>query len=670
MIVSSKAPAPEFEPRPRARGSLQLRITLALAVVGLLPLAIATLLLVRLHREGFSRQVLATHSVAAATAAERVGAVADSLVALADSLAGNPGLTNDEQPEVARELLIGMLQARPDLGALALVNGEGALVLRAQRKGLGTEMEGVLAERQEKELDLVVGETATWLRIERPLARASGRLRLVADAAPLIAAVERIEIGGDEAELVLATGAGRVLAGTAPSLAGFPPALLEAGRVGRAGGAGVYQGEGGEKVLGAFSPVAGTLAGAKDLGWFVVSRQPRRMAESIRLGVRRDSALAVGLAAILVAALAAAAHSSLVSPIRRLTEAQRRLAGFVPEPRAPGGEIAALEASFALLERKVRDAEDLSRVFLGRYQVLEQIGAGAMGSVFLGWDPKLQRRVALKTVRLDAGRLGLRQSDLSRKLFQEAVTTARFSHSNIVPVYDVEWTPEVAFLAMEHVDGVGLEWLLWRQRPLSEPASVLIAHGIASALATAHAQGVMHRDIKPSNVLLGFDGSIKVTDFGIAELATAVAPSTEIFFGTPGFIPPEALKGEGYGPAGDLFALGVILYECLTGRQPFLKSELQETIASTLHREPEPLARLAPGLSPEVEALASGLLAKAPGERPASAAAVVRSLQAIIVERGMRWDPSGLPPRPSASEPGRSQLLSTFTRPATRWMKR
>ncbi len=676
MILPSKHRAVPTGRRPWLRSNLQVRITLALAAVGLLPLAAAALLLTRIQRQGFSEQVLATHSVAAATAAERAGAVVGSVVALADSLAGNPSLVGDGRSEAARELLVGLLQARPDLGALAVLNADGALVIRAQRKDFGAEMEGVLARRQEQAVDVVRGEQATWLAIERPLAGAAGRLRLVADAAPLIEAVERIEISGEEAELVLATRQGRVLAGTADSLAGFPPALVAAAAVGRASGAGAYPGAGGEDVLGAFAPVPGALAPdiqgfGQELGWYVVSRQPRRLAESIRLAVRRDSALAVGLAAILVAALAGVAHSSLVAPIRRLTEEQRRLAGFLPAPPAAGGEIEALQAAFQLLERKVRDSEELGRVFLGRYQVLEQIGAGAMGTVFLGWDPKLKRRLALKTVRLDAGRLGLKHGELSRKLLQEAVTTARFNHPHIVSVHDVEWTPEVAFIAMEHVDGVGLDWLLWRRRPLAEEESVLLAHAIASALAAAHAKGIVHRDVKPSNVLLGFDGAIKVTDFGIAELATAGADPQEIFFGTPGYIPPEALRGESYGPPGDLFALGVVLYECLTGRQPFLRGDLKQTIAITVDREPEALTSFEPGLSPEIETLTRRLLRKVPGERPSSAA-VVRSFADLIDQRGLRWDPSGLPPKtgPAGFQPTGSWLLPTLTRPATRWTKR
>lgn len=652
----SQAPSPERAPRHRLSWrSLMLRIPLALAAVGLLPLALASWQLVRINREAFSDQVQKTHSVAAGTAAERVASYLDSLTTVADSLAENALLTGDARSVAAQELLVSMLQARPDIGALAVVDETGELVIRAQRRDLGTEMEAALAAKDAHEVAMLTGTLATWLRLDRALGGAHGRLRMVVEAAPLIAAVERAEIGSDEADLVLSRRDGGVIAGTTSSLDGFPPDLLATANSGRLSGAGVYPGASGERVVGAFAPV-----GRQD--WVVISRQPQRFAEQIRLAMQRDSLLAVLVAGLLVAALSTVAHFSLVQPIRTLSRAQRRLAGAALGP-GDRDEISDLKESFELLERRVRDSEDIGRVFLGRYQVIEPVGSGAMGSVFLGWDPKLQRKVALKTVRLDSERMGLRRGELSQKLLQEAVTTARFNHPNIVSVYDVEASKEVAFLAMEFVDGVGLEWVLWRQRPLSEERTVLVGHAIASALAEAHGQGIVHRDVKPSNVLLDLDGPIKVTDFGISELITAVSNPSETFFGTPGYVPPETLRGEGYGPRGDLFALGVILYEALAGFQPFVRAELRQTMAATLETVPEPLRSVRPELSPEITEVVGGLLHKDPDKRTSSALDVVRSLERIIIKRALRWNPADLPRKPetAALADGHSQLFPTVS---------
>ncbi len=633
--------------RHARRLSLLARIALALAAVGLLPLLTASWLLARINRDAFEEQVLATHGVAARTAAERVGAYLASLTALEQAVAGNPVLA-EPGSTAAQELLAGALVGRPDLGALALVDPAGELVVRAQRRDQAAEMAAVLAKARglgAGSAEVLAGPETSWLVLTTSLPAGAARLQLVAEAVPLGEAMRGLELASDQAEMVLAAAPDRVLAGTVPSLGEFPPALVAAASTVKISGAGVYPAVDGAKVLGAFAPVPGT-------SWFVASRQPARLAQSIRLRMQRDSLVAVLLATLLVATLSTAAHSSLVKPIRSLVRAQRELAGLATTSPA-GNELDDLRNSFELLSRRVRDREDLGRIFLGRYQVIEQLGAGAMGTVFLGWDPKLQRKVALKTVRIDADAMGMERGELSQKLLREAVTTARFQHPNIVAVYDVESTPEVAFIAMELVDGIGLEWLLWRQRPVGDERSLLLAQAIARALAAAHGQGIVHRDIKPSNVLLGYDGSIKVTDFGIAELMSQVTSGGEAFFGTPGYVPPETLQGQGYTEKSDLFSLGVVLYECLTGVQPFAGSDLRQTLLRTLEVDPPPPHEIEPGVPRELDGVVMQLLAKAPAARPASAEAVVHSLDLLIERRNLEWDASLLPQK------GEKGLLET-----------
>lgn len=638
------------------RFGLMSRIALALGGVGLIPLTLSSFSLLSIHRGAFEDQVLQTHSVAARTAAERVSTYTTALASLAESIAANPLVSTDPQSPVVRELLAATLQARPEVLSLSLLDAEGALVIGAQRRDLASEIAAAKCIAGENTpLRVLASASGQWLAFEQPLADAVGKVRLIAEAAALDQAVRSFEIGDQEADLLLVADNDTVLAGTVRSLTEIPAPMLESARSRRASGAGVFGADSAHPILGAWAPVEGAA-------WFVVSRQPVAVAQRVSLRMRRDSLAALGLAGLLVAVLSGAAHSTLVRPIRQLVEAQRRLMGRSPGT-VSGNEIEQLRASFATLERRLRDHRDIGQIFLGRYQVLEVLGEGAMGSVFLGWDPKLERRVALKTVRIDAETAGLERKDLSAKLVKEAITAARFNHPNIVAVYDVEAAPDVAFIAMEYLDGTGLERVIWRRGALSEDNAVVLALAIARALDAAHKKGVVHRDIKPSNVLLGYDGSIKVVDFGIAELLSTVRRESEAFFGTPGYVPPEAIRGGQYGPAGDLFALGVVLYECLTGIPPFAGKNVRQTMVNTLDLEPEAVRRLRPELSIELEAIVAGLLHKDPNKRLSSAADLIARLEHLSLGKTAQWDLSLLPApseRGDVETRGHSQLFPTL----------
>jgi serine/threonine-protein kinase len=394
-------------------------------------------------------------------------------------------------------------------------------------------------------------------------------------------------------------------------------------------GAGRFPGADGEEVLGAWAPVP-------DSGWVVLSRQPTRVAEAVARRLRRRSAAAIGTALLLIAGLSALAWGSLVRPIRELAEAQRRLLQLPPAP-AGGDEIEDLRRSFDALERSLSDRRYLENVFLGRYQVVEPLGTGAMGSVFRGWDPKLQRGVALKTVRLDAAILPEKRRQLMETLLREAVTLARLSHPHVVPVYDVEDSPAGAFVAMELVDGMNLETLLWKRGRLPASQAVPLGAAIARALAAAHANGFVHRDVKPANVLLGRDGSIKVSDFGISELLATNTDRGRAVFGTPGYVPPETLERGEYGTAGDLFALGAVLYRCLRGIHPFAGGNVHEIVKATLLRPAQPLSRTVPDLPPGLEQLVLSLLEKDAELRPRSAAGRSAAHQSELQALTFMW---------------------------------
>jgi HAMP domain-containing protein len=618
---------------PRLR--LLTRVALALAAVGLLPLAISYVGLAGINRDALFDQALNMHALAARTAADRVEAYLDTRLSLARGMAANRALADPRSP-AAQELLAGSLQAWSDLGvqAVAVVNTGGEEVVRAQLKGAPPAVAAALRLPATFAMAAVAAVPASTgppaVRISAPLPGGAGAVVLVCDGSGL-AGVARLDELGGEAELALADRGGRVLVGDARSLAPFPQGLIDAALAGRVAGAGRFRGRGGEEVLGAYAPV-------EVAGWAVLSSQPARVAEAVATRLRRRSAVAFGAALLLIALLLAAAWAAVVRPIRDLAREQRELAKVGPAP-AGRDEIDDLRKSFEALRRGLDERRALDDVFLGRYQVLELLAIGGMGAVFRGLDPRLQRPVALKTLRLGGDLPPEKRRQRIEQLVREAVTAARFSHPNVVAVYDVADSPEGAYIAMELVEGVSLERLLL-QRGRLRPAEVIpLGAAIARGLAAAHARDVVHRDVKPANVMLGRDGSIKVADFGIADLIAATARADGLVFGTPGYLPPEALRGAGHNRAGDLFALGVVLYECLAGVKPFGGGlDVSDVVQATLFGAIRPLGpRVEEPLPEGLEAIVLELLERDNFLRPANAAAVADALDRLAAERGLRW---------------------------------
>ncbi|MEM8932597.1 MAG: protein kinase [Acidobacteriota bacterium] len=280
----------------------------------------------------------------------------------------------------------------------------------------------------------------------------------------------------------------------------------------------------------------------------------------------------------------------------------------------------------------------------GRYEVLEELGAGSMGTVYRGHDPRLERPVALKTIRLDVASTESRRRELLDLLRHEAVTIARLAHENIVAVYDMGETRDAAFIAMEYVDGASLSEYLKHRGPLTSERMIPLAVGIARGLATSHARNVIHRDVKPGNVLLGRRGAIKVSDFGLSHVVSSVSAESTELTGTPGYVPPEVLEYQPYTEAGDIFGLGATLYEALAGVHPLAGETLRETILNTVEGRIRPLDECVGDVPDELTELLAELLAVDPAARPNAEMATER-LERMAFERQIRWSVDDLPAR-------------------------
>lgn len=280
--------------------------------------------------------------------------------------------------------------------------------------------------------------------------------------------------------------------------------------------------------------------------------------------------------------------------------------------------------------------------YFGRYEVVDKIGEGSMGTVYRGWDPRLERQVALKCVPLETSSLNAQRQELLELLRHEAVTVAKFSHPNIVSIYDMGDAEGSAFVAMELVDGVSMADYLNARGALGADLLIPLAIGIVEGLIAAHHNGVIHRDVKPSNVLLGRDGSIKVTDFGLAYVMSGASEDSTQLYGTPGYVPPEALADEPYTKAGDLFGYGATLYQALTGLHPLAGDNLRETILNTLRGNVKPIAELRPQLPAALAKLVMDLLAVDDQVRPTGPQAL-EILQRMAAAGGLSWSAADLP---------------------------
>ncbi|MFE2058103.1 serine/threonine-protein kinase [Streptomyces sp. NPDC059446] len=243
------------------------------------------------------------------------------------------------------------------------------------------------------------------------------------------------------------------------------------------------------------------------------------------------------------------------------------------------------------------------RVIADRYRLLDALGEGGAGIVWRARDEVLGREVAVKEVRAAAGLTGAEAERLHSRLEREARSAARVSHRNVVAVHDVVTQDSRPWIVMELVRGLTLSDVLDADGPLSPRRAARIGAEVLAALRGAHGAGVLHRDVKPGNVLLGNDGRVMLTDFGVttAEESSALTSAGEPI-GSPEYLAPECALGRTPGPESDLWSLGVLLYAATEGRSPFRRDTPPDTLRAVTDEEPPPLRR-ADALAPVVEEL-------------------------------------------------------------------
>jgi serine/threonine-protein kinase len=266
----------------------------------------------------------------------------------------------------------------------------------------------------------------------------------------------------------------------------------------------------------------------------------------------------------------------------------------------------------------------MSAQTVGRYEIVDELGRGAMGVVYRAKDPTIGRTVALKTLRLDVH--GLDAGEMVRRFQNEARAAGLLNHPNIVTIYDAGEQDGIFYIAMELIEGTTLHELLHGKRILAADEVVHLAYEICKGLDYAHSHGIVHRDVKPANIMITPRGAVKIMDFGIAKAGGSMTSTGQVL-GTPNYMSPEQVKGRPLDGRSDIFSLGVILYEALTGEKPFSGQNVTTIIYKIVNESPIPPRELDVTIHPGLSNAVTKALAKSPDERYQSAAELGQDLE-------------------------------------------
>jgi len=295
---------------------------------------------------------------------------------------------------------------------------------------------------------------------------------------------------------------------------------------------------------------------------------------------------------------------------------------------------------------------------IGRYVVLKQIGGGGMGVVYKAMDTVLGREVALKTLRVDVAK----DPGLRERFLREARSAGSLSHSNIVTVFERGEENGSPYIVMESLEGEDLKTRLERPErfPLGERVTILLA--IARGLSHAHSKGIIHRDVKPSNVFICSSGQVKILDFGLAHITSSELTRTGQILGTPNYMAPEQILGRPVDARSDVFSLGALSYELLTGKKAFGGSPKQfgTLTLDIVKNDPQPIEALLPGVPPSLPRLVRKAMAKDPSARYQRLEDFVRELEQFLASREASLYLKESEPAPSNAK----GVVASSTRPS------
>ena len=275
----------------------------------------------------------------------------------------------------------------------------------------------------------------------------------------------------------------------------------------------------------------------------------------------------------------------------------------------------------------------LNTLFDGRYRIVRKLGTGGMANVYLAEDEVLGRRVAIKI--LNDRHAG--DDQFVERFRREAKNAASLSHPNIVSIYDRGEAEGTYYIAMEYLDGRSLKELIVGRGPAPIKTAIDYARQILAAVGFAHKHGIVHRDIKPHNVLVGGEGRLKVTDFGIARSGASQMTEVGSIIGTAQYLSPEQARGAPVDQTSDLYAVGVVLYEMLTGQVPFTGDTPLEIAMKHLSEVPKPPSDLRPDVPHDLDSIVLRALAKDPADRYQSAEEMDADLRRVL--EGLPVDP-------------------------------
>ncbi|HSM99224.1 MAG TPA: protein kinase [Gallionella sp.] len=267
---------------------------------------------------------------------------------------------------------------------------------------------------------------------------------------------------------------------------------------------------------------------------------------------------------------------------------------------------------------------------LGRYELIKELGRGAMGIVYKAYDPLIERFVAIKTINLHV-LSGTERKEYAARFYQEAKAAGRLNHPNVVTIYDLGESGDVAYIAMELMEGRDLLQIIYGKRRLLVTEALNIAIQVAAGLSYAHQRGVVHGDIKPSNIMILGDNLVKIADFGIARMASSMeVKQGDAIFGTPPFMSPEQIQGKSIDARSDIFSLGAVLYYMLTDRFPFPEENIDLLKDQIINVVPEKPSSFNPGIPEALNTVVCKCLEKTPEARYKNASDLASDLRSCL----------------------------------------